>query len=462
MAAPLWDSNDLIVALGVNIPIGLQAKGVSIDTRTLKPGDLFIALPGDQADGHQFAAEAIRQGAAAVIVSQPVAGDPHKQIVVADTAQALNQLGAYARDRSAAQRIAITGSVGKTTTKELMALALAPFGAVHKNSGNFNNHYGLPLTLAHLPAKADFAVLELGMSAAGELALLSAMAQPDIAIVTNVAAAHLEFFKNVKAIAAAKAEIFSGLLPDGIAIYPNDSEYTEILGEAAAEVGAEILTFAKQDRQAEACLLSVKPTPDGQLVEAMVMGQKLVFALQVPGVHVALNCLPVLLAVHELGFDLEIAAQALENFTALSGRGAKQRLPWPGGALTLIDESYNASPAAMVATIGTLGQQSGRKVAVLGDMLELGPTAPQLHAALAQDCVQAKLDKVYACGPNMQHLFDALPPALQGLWCADSTTLAAALPAHLQAGDLVMVKGSLGSQMKKVVEALVIPTQVGI
>lgn len=452
MNASLWNSDDLAAALGVAVPPGIAASGVSIDTRTLKPGELFIALPGEKVDGHVFAAAAIEKGAAAVLVSQPV--QTTKQIRVADTAEALNQLARYARDRSGARRVAITGSVGKTTTKELLALALSPFGRVHKTGGNLNNHYGLPLTLAHLPSDAHFAVLELGMSAAGELTALSALAQPEIAMVTHVAAAHLAFFNSVADIAHAKAEIFSGLPEDGIAIYPADNVYTDILADTADEFGVEALTFAGKDPQADAYLLSVKTHAEGQLVEAMVMGQKLAFHLPVPGAHVAVNCLPVLLAVHELGFDLNIAANALANFSAVRGRGEQQQLNWQGGTLTLIDESYNASPAAMQTTITMLGQHAGRKIAVLGDMLELGETSPALHAALADDLLRAKVDQLFACGPHMQYLFDTVPTNMQGAWAENSAALAAILPNHLQAGDVVLVKGSAGSQMKKIIETL--------
>lgn len=462
--AVLWQAEEAAAATGGALlqGAGWQAGGVSIDSRSLAPGDLFVALHGPNFDAHDLLEAAAAAGAAAAMVHRlpdnAPAGLPLLQ--VADTMLGLEALGRAARARSSARLVAVTGSVGKTSTKEMLAAVLAAQGKTHATAGNLNNHWGVPLSLARMPADAAFAVFELGMSAAGEISALSRQVAPDVALITTVAPAHLEFFASVAAIADAKAEIFDGLRPGGVAILPADNEHIARLEAAAGSRGvAAIRRFGSADA-ADWRLLSYAAEEAGGRIEAATPAGSLGYRLPLPGRHQALNSLAVLAAVDALGAEPTLAATALAGIGALKGRGARQELDLPQGRIRLIDESYNASPAAMEAALAVLAGQPGRRIAVLGDMRELGAAAGDLHAALA-NAATAGADRVFTCGPAMRHLHLALPQDRRGEHAEDSAALAPLVLAAVQDGDTVMVKGSLGSRMAAVVQALMAAATTG-
>jgi len=434
----LWEADELAAALC--LPRGFAVTGISIDTRTLAPGDLFVALQAER-DGHDFVAQAFEKGAAAALVSREL---PGKMLVVEDTLAALGKLAAAARARSAAKIIAVTGSVGKTTVKEMLRTVLAAFGQVHAAPASFNNHIGVPLTLARMPREAEFGVLEIGMNHPGEIAPLAQLTRPHAAIITSIGLAHLGLMGTPAAIAAEKAEIFSGLVAGGVAVLPAESPFLPLL-RAKVPPGARQVAFG-----AEARLLKIKSGADGSDISAMIGGTGVKFRLHAPGLHMAENALAVLATCGALGLDVAEAASALEGFTPVGGRGARRALP--GGAV-LLDESYNASSASMRAALAVLALQPGRHVAVLGDMLELGQHARAEHLGLLP-AVLAGADLVFACGEHSRALFDSLPAAKQGGYAADAATLAPMLRAELAAGDTVLVKGSYGSRMRDVVKVL--------
>ncbi|TWB48677.1 UDP-N-acetylmuramoylalanyl-D-glutamyl-2,6-diaminopimelate--D-alanyl-D-alanine ligase [Nitrospirillum viridazoti] len=458
----LWTAADAAAAAnGRAQGADWTATGVSINTRTLNPGDLFVALKGPNFDGHAFVEVALQRGAAACLVSQVpdgiAAGAP--LLVVDDTLAALEDLARVARLNTTAKVIAVTGSVGKTSTKEFLRTALGALGPTFATEGNLNNHLGLPLSLASLPADVRFGVFELGMNHAGEIGPLSRMARPDIAIITTVEAVHLEFFASVESIADAKAEIFEGMSRQGTAILNRDNpQYARLLAAARTQGVGHVLSFGAT-AGADARLIDLDLGPTGSDVTAEIQGQVIRYTLAVPGRHQALNSLAVLLAVSAAGGDLATAAQALATLAPVKGRGVRQAIPLPGGgSLTLVDESYNASPVSVAASADVLGHTQpdpgGRRVAVLGDMLELGPDSPKLHAGLADALVAADVHLVFTCGPNMRHLFDRLPPERRGAHADTSAELAPLVGAAVRANDIVMVKGSAGSRMALVVDAL--------
>lgn len=462
--SPLWTAADTARATGGTGSVGWTATGVSIDTRSLSPGDLFIALRGPNHDAHEFVANAFERGAAAAMVDREIAlgvtGQP--LLRVGDTLAGLTALGAFARARSTAKIVGVTGSVGKTGTKEALRLALGACGATFAAAGSLNNQWGLPLSLARLPPDAVFGVFELGINHAGEIAALTRLVRPHIAVITTVEPAHLGFFRSVEEIADAKAEIFLGLEPGGSVILNRDNPHYQRLASAAAAAGAtEILSFGA-DREATIHLADCLLEPDGSTVEAVIAGDRVRFRLNVPGRHWVMNALAVLGAVFAAGYDLDQAAAALSDLQAPAGRGRRYELPWRGGNLTLIDESYNASPAAMAAAIAVLGATSpgmgGRRLAVLGDMLELGEAAPRLHRELAEPLVAAKIDRVILVGQEMAALHKALPEERRGgLW----PTAEAAIPDllnFLEPGDVVTVKGSYGVRISRIVERLLAET----
>ena len=455
----LWTSDEAASATRGRSGGTWCARGVSIDSRTLERGDLFVALQGPSFDGHDFVAAAFERGAAAALVSRAPAMPGNGPLLhVSDTMGGLEDLARAARARCRAKVVAVTGSVGKTGTKEALRQALAAQGATHASGGNLNNHWGVPLSLARMPADTEFAVLEAGMNHAGELTPLSAMIRPQVAIITNVEPVHLEFFSSVSAIADAKAEILSGLEPGGVAVLNRDNAHFERLREAAAAHGLRVLSFGRHEAS-DVRMLRHKPQADHGCVAADVAGRTVTYRIGAPGDHWALNSLAVLAAVEALGADLPRAAAALADVRAAPGRGGRRRIALAGGGhVDLIDESYNASPPAVRAAITLLAAQTpdegGRRIAVLGDMLELGEGARELHAGLADDLVAAGIDRVFACGPHMAALFEALPAALRGRHAADSEALTPLVKAAVRAGDVVMVKGSLGSRMAPVVAAL--------
>jgi UDP-N-acetylmuramoyl-tripeptide--D-alanyl-D-alanine ligase len=442
----LFSADELMHATGGVMTMPFHANGVSIDTRTIQPGDLFVALRTATGDGHAHVTEALRRGAAGALVhDQESVPDGAILLVAADTQDALTALGAFARQRFEGSVVAVTGSVGKTTTKEMLRVALSASGMTHAAFASYNNHWGVPLTLARMPHDASYAVVEIGMNHPGEIAPLAALAAPDVAVITTIAAAHIGNLGSLEAIAEEKASILGGILQGGAAVLPADSPQFERL-MAHVPQGIRTLTFGVGD------LHSVVENADGSDVDAVVDGRKLRFRVNAPGRHMVANALGALNACAALGADLDTSAAALAGFSAGEGRG--ERRPLLHGAAMLLDESYNASGASVRAALAVLKlTPARRRIAILGDMLELGDHSREEHESLAQ-AVCDSADIVYACGPWMKHLYDAVPTQKHGAYAPDSTALAAAMPGAIRAGDVVLVKGSLGSRMRAVVAAL--------
>jgi UDP-N-acetylmuramoyl-tripeptide--D-alanyl-D-alanine ligase len=460
MTTPLWTARDASAATGGRGDTGWAATGVSIDTRSLSAGDLFVALRGPNHDGHDFVGVAFARGAAAAMVDREIPGLPAAAALlrVADTLAGLTALGAAARKRTGARILAITGSVGKTGTKEALRLALAACGPTYASAGGLNNHWGAPLSLARMPPDVAFGIFELGMNHPGEITLLARLVRPHIAVITTVEPAHLGFFPSIEAIADAKAEIFLGLEPGGIAVLNRDNPHFARLAAAAVRAGAaEVIGFGTHPKAAVR-LLDCVIEPRGSIIEAALPGTVVRFALPVPGRHWVMNSLAVLAAAGAAGADPRPAAEALAELEELPGRGRCRELPWRGGTLTLIDESYNASPAAVSAALavlaGTPPAAGGRRVTVLGDMLELGAASERLHRQLAEPLAAAKVDRIFLVGTAVAALYDALPEAQRGgLW----PTADAAIPellCFLRAGDVVTVKGSRGIGLGRLVDRL--------
>jgi len=458
----LWSGLSLVSALRARVRghMPVDVTGVSIDTRSLQPGDLFFAIKGDASDGHDYVRAAFEQGAAAAVIAESHADalvDTGPLYIVRNVLDAMEALGRTARQRTSAQIIAVTGSVGKTSTKEALRTVLSRFGETHASPASYNNHWGVPLTLARMPQQTDFGVFEIGMSHAGEITPLVKMVQPHIAIITTVAPVHLAHFPSVTAIAAAKAEIFSGLVPGGIAIVHADIEQSAMLIEAAKAVGAgEILTFGKA-QSADARLDSIEIRPDSSLITATIRGQTVSYEMGSPGEHLAINSLAVVLAAEACGIELEQILPEMQAIRPATGRGSRLHFMLPQGAITMIDESYNANPASMRAALALLGQSKpgprGRKIAVLGDMLELGETGPNLHTQLLKSVLESKINKVFCGGPLMSNLYNALPEELRGAYAERGPDLAEPLKYMLTVGDVVMIKGSNGSKMGAIIDA---------
>ncbi len=456
----LWTSTELRAATSGALAAECAVKGVSIDSRSIAPGDIFIALR-DQRDGHDFVADALARGAMAAMVDHAPQGavDTAKLLMVGDTLAGLTALGAAGRARAMARVVGVTGSVGKTTTKEMLRVALGAFGATHASAASPNNHWGVPLTLARLPRDAAFAVIEMGMNNRGEIAPLSRLAQPQIGIITSIGTAHIGLLGSQAAIAAEKGDIIAGIAPGGTAILPADSSFAAELVARARDAGLTVLTHGEA-AGADARLLSYQASPGGGMAEIALAGQHIALRLTTPGRHVALNACAVLAAVQALGLSPEKGAEALASFTAGAGRGALRRIRVAGGEALLIDDSYNASVASVRAGLAVLAAQPAkRRIFAFGDMLELGAEGPAQHAVLAPDAAQNS-DLVFCCGPLSKNLFDALPAHQRGGHFPDSAALAPALRAALQPGDAVLVKGSLGSRMSLVIAALLAGDQV--
>ena len=460
---PLWSALGLVKPLDARASGGLGAgvNGISIDTRTLQPGDLFVALKGDNSDGHAHVRRAFEAGAAAAVIEEAHADalkDAGRLYVVRDTLRALQGLGAAARARTKARIAAITGSVGKTTTKEMLRHVLTAQAPTHASVASYNNHWGVPLTLARMPASSRYGVFEIGMNHAGEITPLVAMVRPHLAIITKIAPVHLEHLGSIEAIADAKAEIFSGVVRGGVAILNQDDDQFEHLREHALAGPVRFVLGFGSHGKAEARLLSYAETTSGSLVEADVLGKRLSWRLGMPGRHIAMNALAVLLAVQAMGGDLSTAADTLASLTPPAGRGTREMLEAEDCAITLIDESYNANPVSMAAALDVLGsvprETGGRRIAVLGDMLELGPQASSLHGALAADIERNDVDVVFAAGPLMRHLWEALPSARRGGFAHDAAALETIVVGALADGDVVMIKGSNGSRMGSIVNRL--------
>jgi UDP-N-acetylmuramoyl-tripeptide--D-alanyl-D-alanine ligase len=447
----LWTSDDLIAATGGMVTEPFCASGLSIDTRTIARGDIFIALQGENGDGHAFVAEALAKGASGAMVHRPISGiSPLLQ--VDDTLAALARLGGFARARFGGELAAITGSVGKTTTKEMLRAVLSAHGKTHAAVASYNNHWGLPLTLARTPADARFCIAEIGMNHAGEIAPLARLAQPNVAVITAVEKAHIGYLGSIEAIADEKAAIMQGLVSGGTAVLPADSPLISRLRNAVPH-GARIHCFGETE-SADARLIELHPDAEGSTVIAQIGGEPVRFRLNAPGRHMAMNALAALTAAAALDIPAPRAARSLETFSPVSGRGARRILPVPGGTVLLLDESYNGNSASIRAALSVLRlQPARRRIAVLGDMLELGDEAPAEHAGLTP-AVAASADLVFTCGNLMRHLFESVPEPLRGSHAPDSAALAPLVAAALAPGDAVLVKGSLGSRMKLIVSAL--------
>ena len=452
----LWSPADLVRATGGLLRRPFQASGVSIDSRSVKPGDLFVALVGENGDGHRFVADALAKGAAGALVHSLPDGvaDDAPLLQVGDTFAALNALGVFARARFRGRLVAVTGSVGKTTTKNMLQRALSACGKTWAAEASHNNHWGVPLTLARLPQGFAFCVVEIGMNHAGEILPLARMARPDVAVITTVEATHIGHLGSIEAIADEKASLLQALSAEGVAVLPADSP---LLGRLLAQAGAARVVLFGAGAGAAARLVRQVGDADGSDLEVQIGDASLALRIAAPGAHMAMNAVAALAAAQALGADVARAASGLQGFAPVAGRGLRRDIAVPGGAALLLDESYNASAASVNAALAVLAlQPATRRIAVLGDMLELGARGPAEHLGLLAGLV-AHADLVFACGPLMRDVFEQLPEAARGGYAAESQGLAPLVVAALQPGDAVLVKGSLGSRMKIVVDAIAPP-----
>jgi UDP-N-acetylmuramoyl-tripeptide--D-alanyl-D-alanine ligase len=460
----LWTSQDLVAAMDGR-PLGPMPEGIagiSIDSRSLQPGDAFFAIKGEAMDGHDFATAAIKAGAGVLVVAEgklPALGRlTAPMIVVEDVLAALEKLGIAARARSNAKIIAVTGSAGKTSTKEALRHGLSSVGKVHASAQSFNNHWGVPLTLARMPVDCDYAVFEIGMNHPGEIRPLVKMVRPHVAIVTMIAAAHLGFFRNLDEIAKAKAEIFEGLEPDGAALLNRDDPRWKLLDKMARAVGVDHIYGFGENARSTFKLVKCALHADHSTITAKIGGQEIVARIGVPGRHMVQNVLAVLGAAHLVGADVAKVALALADLSAERGRGKRHVLRHPKGTITLIDESYNANPASMTAAMALLNATptsgEGRRIAVLGDMLELGEHSAKMHAALADLIVGTGTRTVFLGGPEMRALADVLPDEIKTEYRAGLEELKPLLLSALRPGDVVMIKSSKGIGFAKLVDIL--------
>jgi UDP-N-acetylmuramoyl-tripeptide--D-alanyl-D-alanine ligase len=463
MSIALWTSAAMAEAMHAELQgVPPQAvSGLSINSRTVAPGEAYFAIKGDVHDGHAFVDAALKAGAALAVVERAqrdkFAADA-PLLIVDDVLAALVDLAHAARARLGAQVIAVTGSVGKTSTKEALRRVLGAQGETHASAASFNNHWGVPLSLARCPASGRFAIFEIGMNHAGEIEPLVKMVRPHIAIITTVEPVHLEFFAGIEAIADAKAEIFAGLEPGGTAVVNRDNSQFARLSRRAKKLGVSRIVSFGAHKKSQARLLDLSLHATCSAVHADILGQDVTYKLGMPGRHMAMNSLAVLAAAALAGADLALAALALSQVEPAAGRGVRRTLEVAGGEAVLIDESYNANPASMAAALNVLGQapigSHGRRIAVLGDMLELGPTSAALHGGLLEAVRSNHIDLVYCCGPLMRNLWDALSTGKRGGYAESAVVLEAQAVAAIRAGDAIMVKGSLGSKMKTIVNAL--------
>ncbi|SIT75222.1 UDP-N-acetylmuramoyl-tripeptide--D-alanyl-D-alanine ligase [Yoonia rosea] len=464
---PLWTSAEAAAATGGHVTQPWQATGVSIDTRTLQKGDLFVAL-ADVRDGHDFVAQALEKGAAAALVThvpEGVAADA-PLMIVPDVLDALGALGRAARARTAAKVVAITGSVGKTSTKEMLRAVLARQGKCHAAEASYNNHWGVPLTLARMPADTDFAVIEIGMSNPGEITPLSQMARPHVAMVTTVAAAHLASFESLAGIAEEKACIMDGLETGGIAILNGDIETSQILQDRAKALGATQVLFG--ETAPDWVVKDVRIAGDVTVITAVGDGVDYLFKLSVPGRHFAMNAVGVLAAAEALGADPVAASLDIAAWVPPAGRGTREIIVTDmandGESLELLDDAFNANPTSLAASLEVLAASTpadnvgriikGRRVAILGDMLELGAAEVAMHRDMAQNEHLKSLDLIHCAGPLMRNLWDALPEAQRGRWAETAAELVPQASQLVDAGDVVLVKGSKGSKVSLIVDAI--------
>jgi UDP-N-acetylmuramoyl-tripeptide--D-alanyl-D-alanine ligase len=448
----LWTSEEIAAATGGRASGSFEATGVTFDSREVAPGDLFVAMPGTAHDGHKFVDAAFTSGAAGAIVSQSVSG-PH--VLVEDTFAALQALGRAARARCDAKVLGVTGSVGKTSTKEALFAAFDRIrpGRVHRSVKSYNNHTGVPLSLARMPKETEFAILEMGMNNAGEIRALTAQVRPHLALITAIAPAHIENLGSEEAIADAKAEIFEGLEPDGIAIIPNDTPHRDRLVKAARRHADRIITFGGGDADVHA-IHAVTSEGGGSLISAVLLERELTFTISQRGEHWVSNALAVMAAVEALGEDVGVAGLALADLGGLKGRGQRHLVELDGGELLLIDESYNANPASMVATLKSLGAEKdvSRRIAVLGPMRELGEHSASLHAGLAPAVRDAHVDRLILIGEEMRPLAEAVDAELEVTRAGSVEDATDALLRLLRPGDAVLVKASNSVGLAKLVE----------
>ena len=454
MTNPLWTSAEIEAATGGRANTPFEVSGVTFDSREVDAGDLFVAMPGSVADGHQFVAGAFAAGAAAALVSQPIDG-PH--VLVSDVAQALIDLAIAARARMDGTVIGVTGSVGKTSTKEALFAAIERYahGKVHRSVKSHNNHTGVPLSLARMPRTTEFAVLEMGMNHSGEIAVLTKLVRPHVALITAIASAHIEQLGSIEAIADAKAEIFTGLEPDGVAIIPEDTPHRDRLLRAARRHADRIVTFGGGDADV-AAIHAVRSNSGGSLVTARLVDSELTFTIAQRGDHWVSNALAVLAVVEAVGADLAIAGLALADMGGLKGRGERHRLRVKDGHYLLVDESYNANPASMAATLKALGEERDvdRRIAVLGPMRELGPAGAALHADLAPAVREAKIAHLILVGDEMEPLAAALGNTLAIERAADAKAATALLRVVVRPRDAVLVKASNSIGLARLVDAM--------
>ncbi|EEE37854.1 UDP-N-acetylmuramoyl-tripeptide--D-alanyl-D-alanine ligase [Rhodobacteraceae bacterium KLH11] len=451
----LWTATEAAGATKGRSTTDWQATGVSIDTRTLQPGDLFVALKAAR-DGHDFVAQALEKGAGAALVSRIPEGVPEDAplLIVDDVQTGLEALGHAARARTAARVVGVTGSVGKTSTKEMLASILETRGKTHASVASYNNHWGVPLTLARMPRDTEYAVIEIGMNHPGEIAPLAHQARPHVGLVTTVAAVHLEAFDSVAGIAAEKAALFDGLTDGGTAIVNADIEHAGILRSRAQARGAKIVEFGRMAR--DYTLTHVEQRADSLRAQGRVGDNEISFDVQSAGTHFAMNALGALAACVELGVDLDQAIAGLRGWSPVKGRGVREVIALPNGArIELLDDSYNANPTSMEAALDVLAASAGqRRIAFLGDMKELGAQEQAMHAAIADVAAMAQVDQVHCIGPLMRALHQALPEGKRGLWAETSAGMALHLPELIRDGDAVLAKGSLSMALAQIVDGL--------
>lgn len=453
MSKPLWTSRDAAAATGATALGDWSVSGISIDTRTIQAGDLFVPLK-DVRDGHEFISMARDKGAGAVISEREIDAPALK---VEDALSALTKLGQAGCRRSSALRIGVTGSVGKTSVKQALAHMFKGFGATHKSLASYNNHWGVPLTMARMPQETTYGVFEMGMNHAGEMRELSKMLTPQIALITTVAGAHLAHFENIEGIARAKAEIIEGLIEGGILILNGDNEYTPLIKTIAADTGLkpeQILTFGTSQNN-DVTIVDVRTHPEVTNIRLRISGQQIDVTTSMIGNHWVSNLAACMAVAKAANVDLRKAARRFRTLGAIAGRGKTHELVVQGKAITLIDESYNANPTSMRAAIEVLSRASGRKLAVLGDMFELGADELKFHAELAQPLMDASVARVFVTGECMRALRGALPQPLRAAWCKDWEAAKEALVSEIQDGDCVLVKGSNATGLGQLAQALI-------
>jgi len=457
MTEPLWTSGEAAAATSgaLDGQTDWTASGVSIDTRSLKPGDLFIALQ-DQRDGHEFVPDAMARGAAAALVARTDCG-PGNKLVVGDTLEGLRSLARASRDRSDAIRIAVTGSVGKTSVKEALAAVFRSVGTAHASQKSYNNHWGVPLTLSLMPKAVDRAVFEMGMNHAGEIRELSTLVRPHVALITKIAPAHLENLGSMEAISDAKSEIFEGLHPDGVAVFPADDEFaSRLMGCAGSSAAAFMLEFGRAENAAVR-IIDYETGPAGGKGRINVLGKEISFAVAAPGAHWAWNAAAIFATAIAAGVDAEATADALAKLQAGAGRGAMLQRSVGSGTFTLIDDSYNANPASMASGLSILGATEptgGRRIAILGEMLELGPDAGKLHQSLLEPMEKARTDAVFLAGKGTIPLRDDLPLGRLAAYADTADELLDLVAGYIAPGDVVFVKGSNASGVHRIARML--------